>query len=669
MQRTNNHPIDVFSFRPASKKNVFIILIGLIYLVYDLVIIASKPSSDNESNIAQLRWPVYTITFLTLVLDLIQNVLCQVKYNNAEDFYEAKAYTEALDEYSKCLSYREHDDAAYSIGWIYEHGLGVDKSASIAKKYYLRSYNINPHHPRALERIMVIDETPNLGILTNWTDIGGRYFTGSDNRPQDYAKAKACYELALKYDWINLDDANYFLGIIYGSNCFANCENGEMSLMYYKKAISLGHAKANEAAFKSLSAKISSFEDAFNLGENFFNGRDGLAINYTYAKDCYEKALTYTFNRVVVYRLGYIFENGLGIEKNLPLAVVLYIRASKCGYEPATDQLDKIRCQQQADETYSKLNWLIFGLSLIEPSGRIETVLSTLFMPVANFLGDATSQDWFPRIAYYGIEVASFFSSPYGYIFRKSIRAGFESIINRLDVRKPDVVAMLKLTADFTASYAARRLALGLSEEDVLSNSRFVDKSENSETASFEIEKTRYGCNAYLVKAEKFGVSKNQPLEIYYIGEDLNSVLRLLSMTIPSAQHTGIIARDPNTNTLYRLELRINGGSNVFSFAEVERVKLDNKHRLYRVGTTNASIQDIAEVGQRWIEENKNYGFNSNCRTLTNALIEFAIHMNGEVSDILNRRIFFKNPVGYIEHRIRKKKSDVPTHRLTNKHG
>jgi TPR repeat protein len=114
----------------------------------------------------------------------------------------------------------------------------------------------------------------------------------------------------------------------------------ELGVRYSQGEDGLAHddTKAVEWYRKSAVQKYAKAET--NLGDMYFFGRGGLDKDYAKAFSWYLKAAQQ--DRPAQYRLGYMYEMGLGTDKDVPHAVELYRSAANGGFQDAENMLGNL---------------------------------------------------------------------------------------------------------------------------------------------------------------------------------------------------------------------------------------------------------------------------------------------------------------------------------------
>lgn len=216
-------------------------------------------------------------------------------YNEGCKYFEAKQYKEALECFKKAAS-KNHADALFHVGKIYDLALGVEQDYRLAAEYYSKAVSFNS------------------GKAAN--NLANMYKSG-DGLEKDMKKAIELYKKGIDGGsyaaMANLGDM-YLLGE--GVE-----QNYEEAMKWYQKAADGGIAVAMS-----------------DIGDLYYNG-NGVTKNYEEAVSWYKKASEQ--NRgYAFYMLGWCYEFGQGVSKDYSAALDNYKKAVGNGYYSSSYKWD-----------------------------------------------------------------------------------------------------------------------------------------------------------------------------------------------------------------------------------------------------------------------------------------------------------------------------------------
>ena len=216
-------------------------------------------------------------------------------YNEGCKYFEAKQYKEALECFKKA-ALKNHVDALFHVGKIYDLALGVEQDYRLAAEYYSKAVSFNS------------------GKAAN--NLANMYRNG-DGLEKDMKKAIELYKKGI-------DGGNYAamanLGGMYRLGEGVE-QNYEEAMKWYKKAADGGIAwSMNE------------------IGDLYYNG-NGVDANYTEAVNWYKKASEQQ-NSSAFYNLGWCYEFGQGVSKDYSAALDNYKKAVENGYYSSSYKWD-----------------------------------------------------------------------------------------------------------------------------------------------------------------------------------------------------------------------------------------------------------------------------------------------------------------------------------------
>ena len=188
----------------------------------------------------------------------------------------------------------------------------------------------------------------NLQNHEKWNTLGCRYYRG-DDRPQNYAKAKLCFEEALQLN-PNQGSANYNLGLLYryGRGVQPDFNKAKAYLqeaIYAWKEPNRKHEKARRELLQ-IEMRERHWHTALewsNLGIKYHDGIDGRVQDYVNARLCYEKALKIDENEATANcNLGLLYRHGQGVQADLNRAKA-YFQAAIQAWETPDRKHEKAR--------------------------------------------------------------------------------------------------------------------------------------------------------------------------------------------------------------------------------------------------------------------------------------------------------------------------------------
>lgn len=356
---TKNTPGRIISIK--DKSNTLVNVIET-YKFSTLSIMAYKTKASN---------PIYAF-----IIGLLYETFGNENQKKEAETYYLKA---AEQKYSPALN---------NLGWMYEHGFYVEKSTEKAKKYYQDAAKDNLVGQFNLLRI----EANTTRDAYACYHIANKYRTGADGTvPVDFflcfywmkesAKknhSKACRYVGAMYrsgtgTKKNLKKSFTYLQLGADPNQNETGENGDPEAQYelginyeFGYGCDVNYEKARYW-FKISSDRADNREALIHLGKLYEEGKGG-EISYKAAKLCYEKASKqdsitglYNFARMLehfpseengkravniylqilekdpfhigaLFLLGYHYQKGYGIEKNLEKAESFYKKSEQNGH-------------------------------------------------------------------------------------------------------------------------------------------------------------------------------------------------------------------------------------------------------------------------------------------------------------------------------------------------
>ena len=288
-------------------------------------------------------------------------------YNEGCKYFEAKQYQEALECFKKA-ALKNHVDALFHVGKIYDLALGVEQDYRLAAEYYskavsfnsgkaannlanmfLNGYGVEKNEKKAIELYKKGVEwgngvaASNLGVCYRW----------GHGVAQDYEEAMKWYKKAA--DGGNAWAMNQIGDLYYNGNGVD--ENYTEAVKWYRKGAEAGdndaianvgymycYGKGVEQNYEEAMKWSKKAADGGNawamnqIGDLYYNG-NGVTENYEEAVSWYKKASEQ--NRgYAFYMLGWCYEFGQGVSKDYSAALDNYKKAVENGYYSSSYKWD-----------------------------------------------------------------------------------------------------------------------------------------------------------------------------------------------------------------------------------------------------------------------------------------------------------------------------------------
>lgn len=190
--------------------------------------------------------------------------------------------------------------AQFRVGYMYNHGQGVEESEAEAAMYY-----------------RLAGEQGNASALNN---LALAYEQGSGVR-QDYDRAVEYYRRAAE---LNNATAMANLANMYRQGRGVARDSAE-AVRWYRQAVERGNPRA-----------------ANDLGLMYKHGRAGLPRDYDRALQLFNQAAAQDYS-YALWNLGDMHENGLGVRKNCVLARRFFEKADEQGHPNAAAAVERLR--------------------------------------------------------------------------------------------------------------------------------------------------------------------------------------------------------------------------------------------------------------------------------------------------------------------------------------
>ena len=216
-------------------------------------------------------------------------------YNEGCKYFEAKQYKEALECFKKA-ALKNHVDALFHVGKIYDLALGVEQDYRLAAEYYSKAVSFNSGKAANNLANMFLN---GYGVEKNEKKAIELYKKGVE-----WGNGVAASNLGVCYRWGHGVAQDY-----------------EEAMKWSKKAADGGNASAMN-----------------QIGDLYYNG-NGVTKNYEEAVSWYKKSSEQ--NRgYAFYMLGWCYEFGQGVSKDYSAALDNYKKAVENGYYSSSYKWD-----------------------------------------------------------------------------------------------------------------------------------------------------------------------------------------------------------------------------------------------------------------------------------------------------------------------------------------
>lgn len=224
-----------------------------------------------------------------------------------------------------------HVDSLARLAGIYEFGTCVPANFITAKEYLEKLTRMNPSYGHWLLRVEIrIEEQTSGNRLENkehWFQLAEKYSRGI-SRTINYKKACICYLEAVD-DPQQGSQALYVLGWIYVNGGQGVVKDLVKGIIYYLRSSLQRNANATAALTNLNEVPFNSAKGWYDLGEDFYIGRNGREQNRALARLCYEQAVRYRSDcseyGYSLYSLGIYFQG----ESKFTEAKKYHLMASK----------------------------------------------------------------------------------------------------------------------------------------------------------------------------------------------------------------------------------------------------------------------------------------------------------------------------------------------------
>lgn len=297
-----------------------------------------------------------------------QMAFANAAFNHAYEAAQSGDHKKAIALW-KPLAEKGEPAAQYALGWLYESGQGASQSYSQAIHWYSKAaeqgdlaaqYVLATMYEKGTGVQIDISKAihwylkaANQGDAIAQFKLGGFFQNGSGVQ-QDDNESFFWFEKAAKQGHIS---AQISLGKIYQSGRGVK-QDYKLAIKWYKQAAAQGNALAQyqlanmyeygrgvEQSYKE--AKALYFKSAthyapsaYKIAEFFELGKTG-EVDFRKAREWYINAST-KGNSAAQFKLGFIYENGIGVKQNIHTAIGWYINAADQDNMQAIYQLGTI---------------------------------------------------------------------------------------------------------------------------------------------------------------------------------------------------------------------------------------------------------------------------------------------------------------------------------------
>ena len=267
------------------------------------------PPQYTQQHYRSVRLGVVTATYRCLLLGLLVLVTGCVRYEDGQASFDAGDHQNAFARWHLLAKFGD-PRAQNEIGWMYQHGLGIDPDPSQAARWYRKA---------AVQGLAVAQT--NLGIMYN----------DGEGVVKDPREAARLFDLAARQ---NDAAALNNLGVLYDKGTGVP-EDNRRAAELLQKAAELGHPRAMS-----------------NLGLLYKNG-EGVPQDAATAVKCF-KASAEKNDREGLNNLAVMLDNGFGTSPDHAGAMKLFQRAARAGESAAALNLALMHLRPGTSE--DKLN-------------------------------------------------------------------------------------------------------------------------------------------------------------------------------------------------------------------------------------------------------------------------------------------------------------------------
>ena len=316
----------------------------------------------------------------------------------------AKDYNEALKWYRKAAE-QNYATGQANLGYMYEYGYGVDKDYAEALKWYRKSaeqnyswsqdkmgdmyYNGRGTEKDDAEAVKWYQKAADNGNRGAKTSLGWMYENGC-GVAKDLTMAVKLYREAAD---MGSASAQRNLGILYEKGVGVTQDYNEAE-KWFKKALETNpnYQKVKDDLARLEKKKNPSKSDneesedkrLFNIGVDYFLGRNGVAQDYAQALTYFRQAAEMGM-AAAQFNVGFFYENGHGVSQNCQEAVKWYKKAAEQENEESFVNLGTIYQHGRPGVLIDKAEAIKWYLKIVtNPDTRIDP---TTIAGVQNNLG------------------------------------------------------------------------------------------------------------------------------------------------------------------------------------------------------------------------------------------------------------------------------------------
>lgn len=214
--------------------------------------------------------------------------------------------SKAFQSFKRLADEKKNVVAQYTVGVMYNDGVGVEQNLALAFSYFHASANA--------------------GYIPAWTNLGNCYVEGRGT-DRDFEKAANAYKWAVELGRDRI--AMFNLGLLVTSG---KVHDKDVSLKrgydLIRQAAKLGHPVA-----------------AFNMGVACFEGNAFVQQDYREAVSWYQLSATGGFSRALA-NLGLMYYSGTGVKKDLQKAKVIFLKGASLGEEVCRGMLPQVESRE-----------------------------------------------------------------------------------------------------------------------------------------------------------------------------------------------------------------------------------------------------------------------------------------------------------------------------------
>ncbi|WP_147820093.1 SEL1-like repeat protein [Salidesulfovibrio onnuriiensis] len=314
-----------------------------------------------------MNFRVLILVLLLLVVGCKQQVKGDADYIQAHKYFEQGEFEKSFELMLKCAE-DGNIEAQFGVGHLYLNGLGVEQNIEHALKWYKSAadrghlssmYNIGKIYSSYLndckESFYWFVRAADGGDLYAMNSLSIMYKNG-ECVPKDIDKSKKYYEMVIESesDYARLKEAE---SLFWGRFGKIDYEKSLLLLddIYYNFAADAGYIygvaysngygveQSKEKAFKhfKLSALAGNASSQYNVGIFLYNGY-GVQKDKKEALVWMEKAANKNLPKALTF-MGYMYETGEIVGKDLTKAKEYYQKAVKLGDKRAQKRLDDLK--------------------------------------------------------------------------------------------------------------------------------------------------------------------------------------------------------------------------------------------------------------------------------------------------------------------------------------